>query len=88
MISANFLVPTLLNYAELPMTPFQNYQMQFIDTVCAINACGSVTSDGRYYLKDDSMPDDVKSKIDEYMYVQYLDMFGVNESNEQLFMLK
>ena len=88
MISANFLVPTLLNYAELPMTPFQNYQMQFIDTVCAINACGSVTSDGMYYLKDDSMPDDLKSKIDEYMYVQYLDMFGVNESNEQLFMLK
>ena len=88
LTSANFLIPKLLNYAGLPLTPFQNYQISFTDSVCAINACGAVTADGDYYLKDEQIPDEIRSELNDYMYVQYLSMFGLNEGNEHLFLLK
>lgn len=83
--SINFVAPTLLDIAGLPLSPYYSYILQLKEQVPIVSSYGSYyDADGNLYeyASDDGAP--YASAVDNYFYLEYNNLHS-NERDQNFF---
>ena len=83
--SLNFLSTIMFDVANLPLNKYQVYLKDLYSEVPIIHANGIWDSNGVYYESCDGLPEEIKTKINNYKNIQYNSMIDTENLIEDFF---
>lgn len=84
-VSTNYLSTLLMDTAQIPLPPYNQFLKQLYQIIPVINANGYMDSEGRFYSFDQESP--YEELINEYRILQYNNLFDPEHRVESIFQI-